>query len=161
MVALARHIPQRLSSKLDLPPSRTDGSRSMLCTFDPARTTSYKSGLLSVCATNHSLTVPQLNGLHRSLKMVSANASKELPNVLPNGNPFVIPLLYDFRRDTGVRSLLWMPCPLNKSYRRTLTSPIVVNAAKMVLSQQQQQQQQHHFDHDLQWHWQCRRHCRH
>ena len=55
---------------------------------------SSQLGLLSVNPTNRSPTIPQPLALPRSLKLVSAAASKELQNVLPKGNPFPPQLLY-------------------------------------------------------------------
>ncbi len=46
--------------------------------------------------------------------MVSAKHQKELPNVLPNGNPFASHMLYDVRRDGihPVRHFVLLPCPV-------------------------------------------------
>jgi hypothetical protein len=54
----------------------------------------YFLGLLLVNPTNAFLTAQQPILLTRSPKMVNANIVKELPNVLPNSNPFHLNICY-------------------------------------------------------------------
>ena len=72
-----------------------------ICIFSTcnlALITYYYLGLFSVYATNRSLTAHQPSPSAHSLKMVSAKYQKELPNVLPNGNPFASNFSYNICR---------------------------------------------------------------
>ena len=74
---------------------------------------------------NHLPPIRQLPQSIFSLKRVNASTSKELPNVLPNGNPFASHICYAFRRDEACLIRFY-----GFHVRRTLTSTKMHNAHK-------------------------------